>query len=36
MASYFSVLGVIVLITDILEVRLSRGQATLVDGLQAG
>ena len=29
-------LGVIVLIMDILDVWLSRGQAALVDGLQAG
>ena len=32
----FLVLGVVVLIVDILEVWLSRGQAALVDGLQAG
>jgi hypothetical protein len=32
----FLVLGVIVLIMDIFEVWLNRGQPTLVDGLQAG
>jgi hypothetical protein len=32
----FLALGVIVLLMDILEVWLSRGQAALVDGLQAG
>ena len=36
MGILFFVLGVEVLITDILEVWLSGGQAALVDGLQAG